>query len=106
MLAAHGCLLPAGFWWSEEKPDRRHKGDGKDEEAVATVGELLHKAQADDESQDYNRGHQERCQEGDSCDVVPQEDVERQFHYINQKTEEGRCTYKLFLGQVQKEHIG
>lgn len=43
----------------KEQPYRGHKGDGQDEEAVAPVGELFHKAQTYDESQDYNRGHQE-----------------------------------------------
>ena len=84
----------------------RHKGDGQDEEAVAPVGELLHKAQTYDKAQNYGWGHEERCQESDSSDVVPQEDVEGQLHYIHKKTEEGRGAYKLFLGQVQKEHIG
>ena len=90
----------------KEQPYRGHKRDGQDKEAVAPVGELFHKAQTYDKAQDYNRGHQERCQECDNSDVVPQEDVEGQFHYINQETEEGRGADKLFLGQVQKKHIG
>ena len=90
----------------KEQPNCWHKWDGQDKEAVATVGELLYKAQADDKAQDYNRGHQERCQECDNSDVVPQEDVEWQLHYINQETEEGRGADKLFLGQVQKKHVG
>ena len=90
----------------EEQPYRRHKWDSQDEEAVAPVGELFYKAQTYDKSQDYDRGHQERCQEGDSGYVVPQEDIKGQFHYIHKKTEEGRGAYKLFLRQVQKEHVG
>lgn len=34
----------------KEQPYCRYKRDGQDEEAVAPVGELLYKAQADDES--------------------------------------------------------
>ena len=90
----------------KEQPNSRHKRNGQDEEAVAPVGELLYKAQAYDKAKYNGRSHQERCQECDSSDIVPQENVKGQFHYIYQKTEEGRCPYKLFLWQVQKEHIG
>ena len=78
----------------------RHKRNCKNKEAVAPVGELLHKAQTYDKAQNYGWGHEERCQEGDSGYIVPDNNVEGQFHYIYQKTEEGRCPYKLFLGQI------